>query len=81
MTQRLALYATLGLLLSALEYSATSAVFWAMLGLMWSAEHLARQEGRDSAVEEAERLVKYAEQLIQRAEQMVEQQQQQQSKQ
>jgi hypothetical protein len=77
MIQRLALYATLGLLLSALGYTGYSEVFWCMLGLMWCAEHLARAEGYDLAVAEAERLVQYAEQLVQRAEQLTKQQEQQ----
>jgi hypothetical protein len=77
MIQRLALYATLGLLLTALGYTGSSEVFWAMLGLMWCAEHLARAEGYDSAIAEAERLVRYAEQLVQRAEQITKQQEQQ----
>ena len=75
MIQRLALYATLGLLLSALGYTGYSEVFWSMLGLMWCAEHLARTEGYDSAMAEADRLVKYAEQLVERADQIVKEQQ------
>ena len=77
MIQRLALYATLGLLLTALGYTASTEVFWAMLGLMWCAEHLARTEGYDTAMAEANRLVQYAEQLVQRAEQITKQQEQQ----
>ena len=77
MIQRLALYATLGLLLTALGYTGSSEVFWSMLGLMWCAEHLARTEGYDSAMAEANRLVQYAEQLVQRAEQLTKQQEQQ----
>jgi hypothetical protein len=77
MIQRLALYATLGLLLTALGYTGSSEVFWSMLGLMWCAEHLARVDGYDSAIAEAERLVQYAEQLVQRAEQLTKQQEQQ----
>lgn len=77
MIQRLALYATLGLLLTALGYTASTEVFWAMLALMWSAEHLARTEGYDTAMAEADRLVKYAEQLVERADQIVKQQEQQ----
>ena len=77
MIQRLALYATLGLLLTALGYTGSSEVFWSMLGLMWCAEHLARTEGYDSAMAEADRLVKYAEQLVERADQIVKQQEQQ----
>jgi len=77
MIQRLALYATLGLLLSTLGYTGYSEVFWSMLGLMWCAEHLARVDGYDSAIAEAERLVQYAEQLVKRAEQLTQQQEQQ----
>ena len=77
MIQRLALYATLGLLLTALGYTGSSEVFWAMLGLMWCAEHLARAEGYDSAMAEADRLVQYAQQLLDRAEQIAKQQEQQ----
>ena len=77
MIERLALYATLGLLLSAIGYTGSTEVFWAMLGLFWCAEHLARVDGYDSAIAEAERLVQYAEQLVQRAEQLTQQQEQQ----
>ena len=77
MIQRLALYATLGLLLTALGYTVSTEVFWSMLALMWCAEHLARTEGYDSAMAEADRLVKYAEQLVERAEQIAKQQEQQ----
>ena len=77
MIQRLALYATLGLLLTALGYTGSSEVFWSMLALMWCAEHLARAEGYDSAMAEADRLVQYAQQLLDRAEQIAKQQEQQ----
>jgi hypothetical protein len=77
MTQRLALYATLGLLLSTLGYTGYSEVFWCMLGLMWCAEHLARAEGYDSAMAEADRVLQYAQQLVDRAEQLTKQQEQQ----
>ena len=77
MIQRLALYATLGLLLTTLGYTGYSEVFWCMLGLMWCAEHLARVDGYDSAVAEADRLVLYAQQLLDRAEQLTKQQEQQ----
>jgi hypothetical protein len=81
MIQRLALYATLGLLLNALGYAGDSAVFWSMLGLMWCAEHLARADGYDSAMAEADRALQYAQQLLDRAEQLSKQQQQEQTKQ
>jgi hypothetical protein len=81
MIQRLALYATLGLLLTNLGYTGYSEVFWCMLGLMWCAEHLARVDGYDSAMAEADRLVLYAQQLLDRAEQLSKQQQQEQTKQ
>ena len=77
MTQRLALYATLGLLLSAIGYTGDSEVFWSMLGLMWCAEHLARADGYDSAMAEADRALQYAQQLLDRAEQLTKQQEQQ----
>jgi hypothetical protein len=78
MIQRVALYATLGLLLTAIGYTGSTEVFWCMLALMWCAEHLARAEGRDSAVAEADRLVQYAQQLLDRAEQIAKQQHEQQ---
>ena len=77
MTQRLALYATLGLLLTALGYTGSSEVFWAMLGLFWCAEHLARVDGYDSAIAEADRVLQSAQQLLDRAEQVTKQQEQQ----
>jgi hypothetical protein len=77
MIQRLALYATLGLLLSALGYTGYSEVFWSMLGLMWCAEHLARADGYDSAMAEADRVLQAAQQLVDRAEQLTKQQEQQ----
>ena len=77
MIQRLALYATLGLLLSAIGYTGYSEVFWSMLGLMWCAEHLARADGYDSAMAEADRALQLAQQLVDRAEQLTKQQEQQ----
>lgn len=77
MTQRLALYATLGLLLSTLGYTGDSAVFWSMLGLVWCAEHLARADGYDSAMADADRVLQAAQQLLDRAEQVTKQQEQQ----
>ena len=77
MIQRVAVYMALGLLTSALGYSASTEVFWCLLGLLWCAETIARQDGYDSAVTEAERLVQYAEQLVKRAEQLTQQQEQQ----
>jgi hypothetical protein len=49
-----------------------------MLGLFWCAEHLARADGYDSAVEEADRVLQYAQQLLDRAEQIAKQQHEQQ---
>ena len=43
--QRLAIYATLGLLLSTLGYYWDSWQFWCVLGLFICSDHLARREG------------------------------------
>ena len=43
--QRLAIYATLGLLLSTLGYYWDSWQFWCVLGLFMCSDHLARREG------------------------------------
>jgi hypothetical protein len=45
MLVRLVLYTTLGLLCSGLGFAWNTTEFWCFLGLFWSAETLARQEG------------------------------------
>ena len=47
---RLVLYATLGLLLSALELHLDSAEWWCMLALFIVSDSLARKDGYDSGV-------------------------------
>jgi hypothetical protein len=42
---RIALYSTLGVLCNALGFHWDSPEFWCFIGLFWSAETLARQEG------------------------------------
>lgn len=43
--QRLALYATLGLLLAAVNQTWDSWAFWCVMAIFWAAEHLAFQAG------------------------------------
>ena len=42
MLQRLALYATLGLVLDAVGQGVTTAGFWCIVALFWAVEHLTR---------------------------------------
>jgi hypothetical protein len=57
MLQRLALYVTLGLVLSALGQSWDTWGFWCVLGLFWASEHVTRREAREWA--QAEGVIKY----------------------
>ena len=56
MLTRIALYATLGTLLNALELNISTVGFWLVVGLFWASEHLTRIEVIDSINEEVERL-------------------------
>lgn len=47
---RLALYATLGLLLSALELHWDSALYWSVVALFICSDSLARKEGQDHGI-------------------------------
>jgi hypothetical protein len=49
MLQRLALYATLGALLSAVGHNWDTWQFWCFLGLFWASEHLTRKETQEWA--------------------------------
>lgn len=44
MLQRLALYTTLGLLLSTMEFSVATWQFWSVVALFWASESLTRRE-------------------------------------
>jgi hypothetical protein len=50
MLLKIALYATLGYLIHSLGYAWDTSQFWCFLGLFWSAETLARQEGEQIGV-------------------------------
>jgi hypothetical protein len=54
MLQRIALYATLGYLLDALDVGFTHWGFWCVLGLMWASEQLTRRELIEQLNEELE---------------------------
>lgn len=56
MLQRIALYATLGYALDALGHSWDTWGFWAILGLFWASEHLARMEVVEQLQQELERM-------------------------
>ncbi len=56
MLQRLALYATLGLVLDAVGQGVTTAGFWCIVALFWAAEHLARIEVVEGIAREVERI-------------------------
>ena len=56
MLQRLALYATLGLVLDALGHSVISTGFWCIVALFWASEHVTRMEVWDTIEQELERL-------------------------
>lgn len=45
MTERLVLWACLGLVLTVLEQGVTDWGFWCILSLFWASAYLARQEG------------------------------------
>lgn len=47
---RIALYSTLGLLLSRLGFEWNTTEFWCFLGLFWSAETVARSEGEQIGI-------------------------------
>ena len=70
MIQRLALYATAGLVLSALGLHTNDELFWCVMGLLWAAEFLARREGYDQAVAECEQVLDKARDTLDRAEQL-----------
>jgi hypothetical protein len=77
MIERIALYATLGLVIDSLEVTAWSWQFWCLIALFWAAEWLARDEGhRDAAWEYADALQDAAE-GIKRANMLATQYQQQ----
>lgn len=44
MTQRLVLYATLGMLLSAIDQQWNTWGFWCTIALFWALEHITRRE-------------------------------------
>jgi hypothetical protein len=50
--QRLALYATLGLLLSVMGFDAFGWQFWAVAAMFWASELLTRRETKDWAMAE-----------------------------
>lgn len=50
MMQRIALYATLGVLLDALGQSWDTAGFWCILGLFWAGDLMARREGYEQGM-------------------------------
>ena len=70
MIQRLALYATAGLVLSALGLHTNDELFWCVMGLLWAAEYLARQDGYRQAVAECEQVLDRAQATLDRAEQL-----------
>lgn len=58
MWTRIALYATLGYTLDALEQPWNTWGFWAILGLFWASEHMTRIETIDSIWAEVEAMRK-----------------------
>jgi len=50
MFTRIALYATLGTVLSALGHSLTDTGFWLLLALFFAGDLLARKEGQDNGI-------------------------------
>jgi hypothetical protein len=50
--QRIALYATLGLLLSTLEVTVFVWQFWAVLALFWASEYMVRKGTEEQAMAE-----------------------------
>ena len=50
MILKIALYATLGYLIHSLGFHWDTTEFWCFLGLFWSAETLARQEGEQIGI-------------------------------
>lgn len=60
MITRLAVYGTLGILVSYLGWSLSDWEFWAILGLFWSAETLSRFEEQSNKIEELETLRKWS---------------------
>lgn len=49
MIQRIALYATLGMLLNALGHTWDSWEFWCVLGLFWACDLIARREQHEQS--------------------------------
>lgn len=64
MLTSLALYTTLGLLMSVLGFAWTSWQFWSVLALFWANEQLVRQQTREQVLQELTELQHRLEQLV-----------------
>ena len=70
MIQRIALYATLGILLDAMGVDVITASFWCVVALFWAGEHMARSEGFDDAMELSQAVLHKANDMLQEAKQI-----------
>ena len=64
MLQRIALYATLGLLVDVLGVPTLSTNWWCLLGLVWASEWLGRREGYDQGLDDSLLIINRLEQRL-----------------
>jgi len=68
--ERLAVYSVLALVLGLLGLTWTTELFWCVMALVWVAEHLARLEGYDDAIEISQSILEKAHEMLREAKQL-----------